>query len=89
MIKKIRTIDDVKTFFEQLLEESLNFHPDTPFEDYINMETGKDTYTISEAAIRNELLDKCFKVCRKNKVDIYDLTQNIFLTGTGLNKFFN
>jgi hypothetical protein len=63
MIAKIETIDDVKTFFRQLLAEDLNFHPDTPFEDYINCETELDAYIKEEAEIRNKLLDESFDVC--------------------------
>lgn len=43
MITEITNKDDVKTFFEQLIVEDLNFHPDTPFEDYINCETKEPT----------------------------------------------
>jgi len=78
MIQKIDTIEDVKTFFRQLLVEDLNFHPDTPFEDYINGETRQDTYTKCEATLRNELLDQCFDVCERQGEDIYELCMEIF-----------
>lgn len=78
MIQKIETIDDIKTFFRQLLAEDLNFHPDTPFEDYINVETGQDTYTPEESKLRNELLDQCFDVCEREAIDIYELCIEIF-----------
>lgn len=78
MITEINNIEDVKTFFKQLLDEDLNFHPDIPFEDYINCETRQDSYTAEEAATRNKLMDTCFEVCENNGVDIYELAIEIF-----------
>lgn len=78
MIQEIKSIEDVKTFFRQLLAEDLNFHPDTPFEDYITSETKVDTYTTKEAEIRNRLLEECFDTCEKEKVDIYEIAMEIF-----------
>jgi hypothetical protein len=57
MINKIDTVDDVKTFFNELNQESLNFHPDSDFTDYVNVETNEATYNIEEAQVRNDLLD--------------------------------
>lgn len=73
MVTEIIDIERVKTFFKQLLDEDLNFHPDTPFEDYINCETRQGTYTAEEAATRNKLMDACFEVCESNGADIYEL----------------
>ena len=78
MITEINDIEDVKIFFMELLDEDLNFHPDTPFEDYINCETRQDTYTAEEAVTRNKLMDACFEVCENNGVDIYELAIEIF-----------
>ncbi|WP_276132453.1 hypothetical protein [Polluticoccus soli] len=78
MIQKIESIDDVKTFFRQLKTEDLNFHPDTPFEDYINGETKQDTYTKEEAITRNRLLDRSFDICERDNVDIYELGIEVF-----------
>ena len=42
----IKTVEDVNKFFDYLLEERrVNFHPDTPFEDYINVETREPSFT--------------------------------------------
>ncbi len=78
MITQINGIEDVKTFFRQLLVEDLNFHPDTPFEDYINCESRQDTYTPEEAATRNKIMDACFEVCESINIDIYELANDIF-----------
>jgi len=69
MIQEIKTIRDVKTFFEELLSEGLNFHPDDQFEDYINYETKEPTYTEEEAVLRNHLLEQAFDVCEKQGHD--------------------
>lgn len=88
MIQEIKTIDDIKVFFRQLLEEDLNFHPDTPFEDYINCETRLPTYTTLEADARNKLMDNCFEVCESINIDIYELSYDMFIRYTGLDKSF-
>jgi len=79
MIQEIKTIEDVKTFFEELLAEGLNFHPDDPFEDYINYETKEPTYTEEKAALRNNLLEQAFDVCENEGEDIYELCIEIFM----------
>ena len=89
MIQTIKTINDVKTFFQQLLEESLNFHPDEDFTNYINGETREDTYIPEEAQLRNRLMDEAFTVCDKFDICIYDLANDITLKFTGLDKYFN
>ena len=79
MIQEIKTVEDVKTFFEELLSEGLNFHPDDQFEDYINYETKEPTYTEEEAALRNNLLEQAFQVCENEGQDIYELCIEIFM----------
>ena len=86
MIKEIKTKEDVKTFFEQLIDEGLNFHPDTPFEDYINCETRQPSYTKDQADLRNLLLDQCFDVCENEGIDIYNYANDIYLIITRLDK---
>ena len=78
MIQEIKTIEDVQTFFEELLAEGLNFHPDDLFEHYINYETKEPTYTIAEVTLRNRLLDQAFEVCEKDGQDIYEVCIEIF-----------
>ena len=79
MIQEITNTEDIKTFFEELLAEGLNFHPDDPFEDYINYETKEPTYTEEEAALRNHLLEQAFDVCDRERHDIYELCIEIFM----------
>lgn len=84
MIMTIKTMDDVKTFFQQLLEEGLNFHPDEDFTNYINCETREDTYSRTEAELRNRLMDEAFEICEQNNLCIYELGNGMTLRYTGL-----
>jgi hypothetical protein len=79
MVNKIDTVDDVKTFFNELNQESSNFHPDSDFTDYVHVETNKAIYTVEEAQVRNELLEQAFNVCGREGADIYELGMDIFL----------
>lgn len=88
MIQEITTTDDVRTFFNQLLEESLNFHPDEDFANYINAESEESTYSLEEAETRNSLMDRAFEICALNEVCIYEIAHDLSLKYTGLDKFF-
>lgn len=58
---QIETPVDVQNFINYLLlEEKLNFHPDTPFSDYVAYVDNKPTYTPDQCAERECLLDQCF-----------------------------
>ena len=87
MITRIETIEDVKTFVKQLVEEELNYHPDDDFTKYIHIHTNESTYSKEEAAARNELNHQCFIVCERLGEDIYNISQEIFLVETGLDKY--
>lgn len=77
----IRTITDVEAFFNHLItNESLNFHPDEDFKNYINLETELPSYTATEADLRNQLMNQAFGVCERKGVDIYQI---------GLQKLYN
>lgn len=74
MIKKINTIDDVKLFAFQLVnEENLSFHPDNDFSDYINLNTKEPLYSAEEVGPLNIMMDNCFILCEQAEVDIYEL----------------
>lgn len=79
MIQEINTVGDVRTFFNELLAEEVNFHPDDDFTDYIDYETMQPSYSESEAADRNRLLEQSFEVCDRVGVDIYEACIEIFM----------
>jgi len=57
----METIGDVRFFFKELTGKySLNFHPDTPFEDF-------DVLTKTEAKAVNKKMDRAFEICEKGK----------------------
>ncbi|HWZ15433.1 MAG TPA: hypothetical protein VNW95_09365 [Mucilaginibacter sp.] len=87
MIAEIKDIQDVDVFFHDLIKEGVNCHPDDDFTQYVNIETGEDTFTAQEAAIRNDLMSKAFEICENSGIDIYDMMQEIFLKETGLDKY--
>jgi len=73
-MKSIHTISDVENFFSDLLlKESLNFHPDEDFKNYINVETRLPSYSPEDAESRNRLMEACFEVCEKEGVEIYEI----------------
>jgi len=80
MITKIESIDDVKDYFRQLLNEGLNCHADSAFEDDINLQTKKACVSKEETAIRNKLMDDCFEVCERVGADIYEIAMEEFYT---------
>lgn len=79
MIQEIKTVDDVKIFFEALLAEGLNFHPDDMFETYVHRDTIEPFYSDQESFVRNALLAQAFEVCEKEDADIYELCLDIFM----------
>ncbi|MCC5930319.1 MAG: hypothetical protein JJU28_13815 [Cyclobacteriaceae bacterium] len=86
MITKIANLDDVSAFAKLLVKESVNFHPDEDFINYINIQTAEPTYTAKEAEVRNALMAECFEVCDENGIDIYDFMSKIVLQETAMDK---
>ena len=72
MDMEIKTIEDVKKFFQYLSgERKVIFHPDDDFEQYVNMETLERTFTPEECDKFNVMMQKCFEVCEAEGEDIY------------------
>jgi len=87
MLTKIETIEDVKLFAKQIINEGVSFHPDDDFNAYINFKTNAPSYTSDEAEVRNNLMNECFEKCNQAGVDIYEIMLEETLTETGLDKF--
>jgi hypothetical protein len=78
MIKEIKNTQDVAAFFTYLVEvEKLNFHPDESFDQYVNLDTKEQSYTVEECTVRDKLMEKCFLVCEN--ADIYEIANNSHL----------
>lgn len=73
----IHTRTALRRFLIELREEGLNFHPDTPFSDYVNRD-GKPSYTPEQINVRDNLLDESFAYCDANGLDIYEVAMEIF-----------
>ena len=89
MINSVNSIDDVKLFVKDLMGESLNYHPDNDFRDYINISTGLPSYNEEDAMLRNKLNSDCFEVCSKYHYDLYELSMEIYLKFTGIDKYIS
>ena len=71
---RITNIEDVKDLAKYLYyERKVAFHPDDDFADYVNDETGEQTFTGEEISLFNRLMDECFEVCEREKKDIYEV----------------
>jgi hypothetical protein len=77
-LTQINTTLDVERFFNSLLESGLNFHPDTPFSDYVNYSDSKPCFTESEANKLDATMDRAFYVCQGNNVDVYKIALDCF-----------
>ncbi len=73
-LTSINTLEDVKQFVHILMkEEKLAFHPDTPFEGYINLNTNEPTYSIQDVVLRDRLLNQAFELGEQLDVDTHEL----------------
>jgi hypothetical protein len=76
--EQIETEQDVRQLVVHLIrEENLNFHPDTPFSDYINLTSGEPTYTLEECAVREKLTEDSFLLVGER---IYNIGLKVLLT---------
>ena len=58
----VRTAADRARFFDALLDAGLNFHPDTPFDDYVNLSDNTRSFSDREARRLDALMAQCFEV---------------------------
>lgn len=76
----IPTIEDctsVLLFFIYISEQlSVTFHPDTPFEDYVEGRMAKRSFTPTQAKQLNKAMDQCFVACSTTGIDIYQVAMD-------------
>ena len=78
--KQINSLRGVRLFFNALNRESLAFHPDDTFTNYINLETEEPCFSEKEALRLDGLMDKCFEICEPMGEDkIYEIAMEQFL----------
>ena len=71
----INTIQDVAEFINGIYKLGVNFHPDSNFASYINLDTHEQAFTDEACQVYDTALMRCFEVCDWpwNRLDIYDL----------------
>lgn len=85
-LSHITTRDEVRLFADYLVNGlDINFHPDDPFEGYVNCQTGERTFSDMDAAVGNRLMDECFNVCDASEDEIYDIMGAFLFERLGLN----
>jgi hypothetical protein len=73
----INCIKDAENFLQFLYDEyDLAFHPDDPFDQYIDR-TGNRLFTDEQASYLDMVMKKCFEVCEQNGTDIYEVMDPI------------
>lgn len=71
----MNNLTDVRNFIRQCTEElGMGFHPDTPFDDYVNVDTGLPTYTPEQAEERQLQMEQAMEWCDENHQDIYEMS---------------
>lgn len=70
----IKTLDDVRIFFEDLKRENLAIHPDDLFVDCPSLNISS-----SEAARLDCLKDECFMLCEECGADLYEIAADVFM----------
>lgn len=74
----IRSVEDVEAFFHYLVyERKVNLHPDDDFNEFVNYEENKVSFTSDEASVFNRLMRECFDVCEKENADIYEIGYDV------------
>lgn len=71
----INSMQDVAEFINGIYKLGVNFHPDSNFADYIQLDTHEQAFTDEACQVYDTALMRCFEVCDWpwNKVDIYEL----------------
>ena len=73
--QNIKTIQGVLEFARYLKNnEDVSVSWSDDFNEYINFKTLEPTFTKEQAEVLNELRKQAFEICKRNNVDIYELT---------------
>ncbi len=73
LLSEEASIEDVREFFDELLDQGFNFHPDEEGAGYVG-ETGEASFTIGEAREYDRLMARAFEVCGYDDTDVYDVS---------------
>lgn len=70
---EVNSKEDCIEFAQELEHLGVVFHPDTPFADYIHLETGLPTFTIFDAMRLDKVLAMAFAVAERDGFDLYEV----------------
>lgn len=72
------TLDDVRHWLRGVIQFlGLGFHPDTPFDEYINLKECTPSYSAEDAFRLTQELDLAFAVCDREGADLYAIAIEI------------
>jgi hypothetical protein len=70
----MNNIEDVKKFLKDCIYKlGMGFHPDTDFNDYIEVNTDKVVFPAEQAERLNVKMEQAFKICEQEGEEIYKL----------------
>lgn len=78
---ELKTIDDVKSFFTQLNEHGLMFHPEDSPRTVINAQTRMNTFTHEECEHIERRIVEVYDICEAAQVDPCGLAGEILGIG--------
>ena len=75
---EINIPEDVTRFFFWLVfTKRINFHPDDPFKNYVDLKTKEATFSEEEAAYYDGVMEKCLDVCAHYGKDVYEIAAEV------------
>ena len=77
--RSLRSVDDVRRFFEALAGADIAFHPDEPLAEVVLGDTGAPCFTTEEAAELDEAMEVCHALAAAAGVDVYELALSVAL----------
>lgn len=86
---KMRNIGDVRNFAEYLLyTRKTNSHPDDPFEEYVDLNTGFPVFTPEECDYFNSLMEEAQELCEMKGADIYEIWADVYSQNLQTNEMY-
>ena len=78
MIQTIKTEDDLRAMLTEVISYlGWAFHPDESMSEYEHRDNGEPSYSSAEAKKLDLLMEEAFVFCKKQNIDIYELSMGI------------
>jgi len=78
MLQQVNNVQDVITFIEEIAGEIADFNPFEQFASYKNPQNSQSIYTEQEAAQRDQLMERCFEICKRQSQNFICLAIVVF-----------